>query len=57
MNENEYEWISVSSLAVQLNVTSQTIYNRIKRGDYPVKEFKRGGMNGVLVGVKKQETT
>lgn len=56
MNENEYEWISVSSLAVQLNVTSQTIYNRIKRGDYQVKEFKRGDMRGVLVGVKKQKT-
>ena len=57
MNENEYEWVSASSLAVQLNVSTQTIYNRIKRGDYPAMKFERGKNNGVLVGVKKQKTT
>lgn len=55
MNEQEYEWMSVSSLAVMLNVTTSTIYNRIARGVYATKEFKRGSMNGVLVGVPKQD--
>lgn len=47
--------MSVSSLAVMLNVTTSTIYNRIARGVYATKEFKRGSMNGVLVGVPKQD--
>lgn len=55
MNEQDYEWMSVSSLAVMLNVTTSTIYNRIARGVYATKEFKRGSMNGVLVGVPKQD--
>jgi len=53
MNEEDYDWISVSSLAVQLNVSKQTIYNRCAKGEYPTKTFKRGSMTGLLVGTPK----
>jgi hypothetical protein len=53
MNENDYDWVSVSSLAVQLNVSKQTIYNRCARGEYPTKTFDRGSMKGLLVGTPK----
>jgi hypothetical protein len=53
MNEKDYDWVSVSSLAVQLNVSKQTIYNRCARGEYPTKTFKRGSMVGLLVGTPK----
>ena len=53
MKEQELEWVSVSSLAAQLNVSKQTIYNRIARGQYPTQTFKRGSMNGVLIGISK----
>ena len=43
------EWISVSELAKRMNVTSQTIYNRISKGDLKTKEFTRGKMRGLLV--------
>jgi len=36
-------------MALRRNVTTQTIYNRIKKGVYKTQEFKRGSMNGVLV--------
>lgn len=49
MNEQEYEWISVSSLAKREGVTAQTIRNRIARGMYQTKEFERGSMKGILV--------
>lgn len=51
--EQEFEWVSVSSLATILNVSKQTIYNRIKNGNYETKEFERGQMKGLLVKVKK----
>lgn len=53
MSDNDYDWVSVSSLAVQLNVSKQTIYNRCARGEYPTKTFKRGSMTGLLVGTPK----
>ena len=53
MIDNEYDWMSVSSLAVQLNVSKQTIYNRIAKNEYPVKRFRRGSMDGILVGTPK----
>ena len=54
MNEENLEWIAISQLAIQLNVSKQTVYNRVKRGDYPSKEYKRGSMKGILVGIPKQ---
>lgn len=49
MNEQEVEWVSVSELAELLNVSTQTIYNRVKRQMYEAKKFKRGKMIGVLI--------
>ena len=53
MNEKDYDWVSVSTLAVMLNVSKQTIYNRCARGEYPTKTFDRGSMKGMLVGTPK----
>lgn len=55
MQESNLEWVSASTLATRLNVTPQTIYNRIAKGMYPSKEFVRGKMRGILVGVNKEE--
>lgn len=52
-NSENTEWISISTLAERLGVTKQTIYNHVKQGMYPTKEFKRGTMRGVLVQVAK----
>lgn len=55
MNNNTIneEWISVSECAELLNVTKQTVYNKIKQGIYPTKVFNRGSMRGLLVCVPK----
>ena len=53
MNEQDYEWVSVSTVAKRQGVTSQTIRNRIKDGLYEVKEFERGKMKGILVAVPR----
>lgn len=52
-NSENTEWISISTLAERLGVTKQTVYNRVKQGVYPTKEFKRGTMRGVLIQVAK----
>lgn len=52
-NVQDIEWVSVSELADRLGTTKQTIYNHIKQGYYPTKEFKRGKMRGLLCGVPK----
>ena len=48
-NKQEVEWVSVSELAELLNVSTQTIYNRVKKQMYEIKKFKRGKMIGVLI--------
>lgn len=55
MNNNTIneEWISVSECAELLNVTKQTIYNRVKSGLYETKQFKRGKMIGILINKPK----
>lgn len=53
MNDNKFEWISVSELAKRLGKTTQTVYNLIKDGKYETVEFKRGKMRGYLVKVEK----
>lgn len=49
MENNKTEWVSVSELAGLLNVSKQTIYNRVKTQLYETKKFKRGKMIGVLI--------
>ena len=48
MNENQ-EWVTASTLAKRLGVSTQTVRNRVRRGDYEVKEFQRGQYNGYLI--------
>lgn len=52
---DDLEWVSVSDLAKRLNVTNQTVYNKIRCGEYQTIKFKRGKYNGILVGVAKQK--
>lgn len=49
MNRQEQEWYSASELATLLQVSTQTIYNRIRRGEYETQPFKRGMYNGFLI--------
>lgn len=55
INNENYEWISISTLAKRLGVSKQTVYNKVNAGVYPTKEFQRGTMRGVLVGVEKSK--
>ena len=48
-NNNIDEWVSASELAELLNVSTQTIYNRVKKQMYETKKFKRGKMIGILI--------
>lgn len=48
MNGNN-EWVSVSELAKHLNVSKQTIYNRVRAGKYDTQSFNRGKYNGFLI--------
>lgn len=45
----DMEWVSVSELAELLNVSKQTIYNKVKAHLYEIKNFKRGKMVGILI--------
>jgi predicted DNA-binding protein YlxM (UPF0122 family) len=47
--ESNTEWYSASELATLLQVSTQTIYNRIRRGEYETQPFKRGVYNGFLI--------
>jgi len=49
MDNSNTEWYSASELASMLNVSTQTIYNRIKQGKYEAKPFKRGVYKGFLI--------
>jgi transcriptional antiterminator len=49
--EDNFEFVSISTLAKRLGVSGQTIRNRIKEGLYETLTFKRGGMNGTLIKV------
>ena len=51
--ENEYEWVSISTMAKRLGVSGQTIRNRIKEGFYETLNFQRGAMNGILIRTAK----
>lgn len=49
----QHEWVSVSTLAERLGVSTMTIYNKIKKGFYEYQTFKRGKMLGYLIKVLK----
>lgn len=51
---NQYEWVSPSTLAERLGVSTMTIYNKMKRGFYEYQSFRRGKMIGYLIKVAKQ---
>lgn len=50
--EKQFEYVSVSTLAKRLGVSTQTIYHRIANGIYETQQFKRGKMNGWLIKVE-----
>ena len=49
------ELVSVSDLAKRLGVTTQTIYNRVRSGQYKTQPFNRGKYKGYLV-IYNEET-
>ena len=49
MNENDYDWVSVSEYANRLGKSKQTIYNMVKANELESKQFKRGSMIGLLI--------
>jgi len=50
---SQYEWVSASTLAERLGVSTMTIYNKMKRGVYQYQTFRRGKMIGYLIKVQK----
>jgi len=51
-NEQNEQWVSVSSLSRMKKCSTQTIYNKIKKGEYETRTFERGTkMIGILVKV------
>ena len=54
INEENYEWISVSELAKRIGKTPQTAYNQVKAGLWESRTFKRGSMVGILVAYPQQ---
>lgn len=55
--ESKKEWYSASELATLLQVSTQTIYNRIRRGEYETQPFKRGVYNGFLIKYSRDNDT
>ena len=49
MNENDYDWVSVSEYAKILGKSKQTVYNMVKANKLESKQFKRGSMIGLLI--------
>ena len=49
MNENNYDWVSVSEYAKILGMSKQTVYNMVKANKLESKQFKRGSMIGLLI--------
>ena len=54
MENEQYEMLSVSTVAKKLGKTPQTIYNQIKAGMWEIIEYKRGKYKGVLVKYPKE---
>ena len=53
MNENNYDWVSVSEYAKILGMSKQTVYNMVKANKLESKQFKRGSMIGLLIKCEK----
>ncbi len=51
---NDFEWVSASTLAKRLGISTQMVYIRIKMGMYETQEFQRGSMRGYLVKTPKE---
>ena len=43
------EWISVSEMAQRMGVSTQTIYNKVSKGEFKSRRFRRGRMAGILI--------
>lgn len=55
MDEQQYEWVSASTYAKRHNITTPTVYNRIREGLLEAKEFERGTMRGWIIKTLKEE--
>ena len=53
MNENEYDWVSVSEYAKRIGKSKQTVYNMVKGKRLESKTFRRGSMIGLLIKCEK----
>ena len=49
MDNEQFEMLSVSTVAKRLGKSSQTIYNQIKAGMWETQEYQRGKYRGLLV--------
>lgn len=49
MENNDYEWLSVSDVAKRIGKSKQTIYNWCANGKCKFKTFNRGKMIGILI--------
>lgn len=50
----QYEMLSVRTVAKMQGVSTQTIYNQIKAGMWETQEFQRGKYKGVLIKYPKK---
>lgn len=53
MNEQEYDWVSVSEYAKRIGKSKQTVYNMVKERKLESKTFRRGTMIGLLIKCEK----
>lgn len=54
-DNSSYEWVSPSTMAERLGISTQMVYIRIKEGIYEARNYKRGSMNGWMVKMKITE--
>ena len=53
--EKNNEWVSPSTMAKRLGISTQMVYIRIKEGIYESRKYERGSMNGWLVKAKRED--
>lgn len=51
--KEQIDWVSVSTFASRTGQSTQNVYNKIKQGLLKTKEFERGSMRGLLVGIQQ----
>lgn len=54
-SEKDFEWVSASTVAERLGISTQMVYVRIKEGLYETQQFQRGKMNGWLIKMPKEK--